>query len=219
MNLAQGVTCRVLVIEDQNLMLDMLVKELEAAFARLGSCLVQGALTLEQAQDLMRDSEFDIVITDLHLPGFNIHSFDDRMTVLETVVAASPDAIHIVLTGFDSAEEAYACKERGAAAYVAKTGVDRHALGDILEEISEDDFSTRLSSVIQRAPHFRYSRLDPSEQDILDHMLTRPKGMKRKDIYDLLAARDGVEAESVQKRYKRMRAKLLKNGLTLPKEL
>lgn len=219
MNVPQNLKCRVLVIEDQNLLLDALVKEFEAAFSRLGTCLVQGALTLEQGQDLMRECEFDIVITDLHLPGFNVHSSKDRMSVLETVVAASPDSIHIVLTGFDSAEEAYACKERGAAGYVAKTGLDRHALGDILEEISEADFSMRLSSVIQRAPHFRYSELDPSEQEILDYMLTRPKGMKRQDVYDMLAARDGVHAESVQKRYKRMRAKLLKNGLTLPKEL
>lgn len=219
MKVPRSVMCRVLVIEDQNLMLDALVKELEAAFARMGTCLVQGALTLQQARDLLQAVDFEIVITDLHLPGFNVHSFEDRMTVLETVISASPDAIHIVLTGFDSAEEAYECRDRGAAAYVAKTGLDRHALGGILQEISEDDFSMRLSSVIQRGPHFRYSELDPSEQEILDYMLTRPKGMKRQDVYDLLADRDGVQAESVQKRYKRMRAKLLKNGLTLPKEL
>lgn len=219
MNVATKTMYRTLIVEDQHFMLVMLSNELQKALSRAGQCVVEGAETIAQARQLLRGSAFDLVVIDPTLPGFDPTSRTDRLVVVEEIIRASPDAIHIVCTGFDRANEADSCKDLGAAAYVSKTGLDAVALGEILQEISETDFSLRLCEVTSHPPHFRYSELQPIEQEILDCMRNRPNSMKRKDIFEMLADRDGVHADAVEKRYRRARAKVLKNGLALPKGL
>ncbi len=92
-------TSRALVIEDQDLMRLALISELKAA---LRDCIVQGAATWEIASGLLREHSFDLVIIDPGLPGFDPTSPQHRLAVVKAVVDASPDALHIVVTGSDS---------------------------------------------------------------------------------------------------------------------
>lgn len=211
--------CRALVIEDQDLYLEMLMNVLQSTLCSIGPCLVEGALTYEQALDVLHQNEFDLVVIDPGLPGFSVSSRQDRLTIVKHIVEASSDAIHIVVTGLDCDNEARTFQQYGIAAYVAKTGFNRNVLGDILNEISKGAFPIHFSRTTIRPPYFQYSELQPSEQEIIELMLNRPEGSKKKNVYERLAMRDDVDVESVEKRYKRARAKVLKNGLALPKSL
>ena len=203
-------TSRVLVIEDQDLMRLALINELKAA---LRNCIVQGAATWEIASGLLRDHSFDLVMIDPGLPGFDPTSPQQRLAVVKAVVDASPQALHIVVTGSDSIEEGEECRKLGANAYVGKTGLDRDTLSSLIEKISDTRFSLSLSAVKSETPEFYYSGLTPREQEIIDFMRRRPKGVKRKEVYEEMGDRFGIDPYTVEKYYKQARAKLLKNGL------
>ncbi|TIU61368.1 MAG: response regulator transcription factor, partial [Mesorhizobium sp.] len=59
---------RALVVEDQNLMRLALMDQIRAS---LGNCVVLGAETLEIAARELRSAEFDLVVIDPGLPGFD----------------------------------------------------------------------------------------------------------------------------------------------------
>jgi DNA-binding NarL/FixJ family response regulator len=203
-------TSRALVIEDQDLMRLALIHELKAV---LKDCIVQGAATWESASRLLKDHDFDLVIIDPGLPGFDPTSPLHRLTVVKEVVEACPNALHIVVTGSDSPEEGEKCRRLGANAYIGKTGLDRDTLISILQNISETGFSLSLSEVKERTPEFYYSGLTPREQEIIDFMRRRPRGAKRREIYEQMGDQFGIDPYTVEKYYKQARAKLIKNGL------
>lgn len=61
-------TYRALVIEDQDLMRVSLIRELKAV---LSECVVLGAASFEQALTLLHGGEFDLVVIDPGMPGYN----------------------------------------------------------------------------------------------------------------------------------------------------
>lgn len=117
-----------------------------------------------------------------------------------------------MVTGSDSKSEAEACRTLGAAAYLGKTGLSRGALGDVLQEISDDGFSLRYSQADSELPDINFSGLTPREEQIVGMMLRRKPGMKRRDVYDSMGQQFGIDAASAEKYYKQARAKLLKHG-------
>lgn len=200
---------RALVIEDQDLMRLALIQELKT---NLTESVMLGAPTLEIAKNLMESQEFDLVVIDPGLPGFNPISRSDRLSVVEQIVESSPSAIHVVVTGSDSFDEAEHCRRVGVAGYVSKTGLMRGLLVEVLQDISQSGFSVRLSDTKQLAADFHYSGLTAREQEILDWMRRREHGMKRKEIYEQMGERFGIDPTTVEKYYKQARAKLLKRG-------
>jgi DNA-binding NarL/FixJ family response regulator len=206
---------RALIVEDQDLMRLALMAELKE---NVTDCYLAGAQTFEIATQLLEQEEFNIVIVDPGLPGFDPTSPRDRISVVERIIEASPDAIHIVVTGSDSTSEAEACRRLGAAAYLGKTGLSRGALGDVLQEVSEDGFSLRYSQADSRQPDVNFSGLTPREEQIIGMMMCRKPGMKRRDVYESMGQRFSIDAASAEKYYKQARAKLLKHG-QLPRGL
>jgi signal transduction histidine kinase len=81
---------------------------------RLDGYEVETALSGEEAMKLLRDSQYDLVLTDLHMEG------GDGLSVLTEVKRASPLTIAIVLTGFASLESAIAAMRQGAYDYLVK---------------------------------------------------------------------------------------------------
>ncbi|MGX9120469.1 response regulator transcription factor [Mesorhizobium sp. BHbsci] len=202
-----------LVIEDQDLMRLALIQELKSV---LTECVMLGAPTLKIANNLLENEEVDLVVIDPGLPGFNPTSRSDRLSVVEGIIEASPSAIHVVVTGSDSHEEAEHCRRLGAAGYVSKTGLIRGLLAEVLQDVSRDGFSVRLSDTRQLTADFHYPGMTAREQEILDCMRRRERGMKRKEIYEQMGERFGIDPATVEKYYKQARAKLLKHG-QLPK--
>jgi DNA-binding NtrC family response regulator len=68
----------------------------------------------ERAIDLLNDFAFDVVVSDLRLPGIN------GQQVIEAAVERYPGIIAIVVTGYGTVRDAVEALKRGAADFVAK---------------------------------------------------------------------------------------------------
>src|SRR4029079_497692 len=91
---------------------------------------VEQAETGEQALARLADFAFDVIVTDLRLPGI------DGSAVVEAAVARYPDIIAIVVTGYGTVKDAVQAIKRGAADFVNKPfQIDEllHALDSALE--------------------------------------------------------------------------------------
>src|SRR5437867_8794380 len=85
----------------------------------------------EAANARLADFAYDIVITDLRLPGV------DGSAVIEAAVARYPDIIAIVVTGYGTVKDAVEAIKRGASDFVSKPfQIDEllHVLGSSLEQ-------------------------------------------------------------------------------------
>lgn len=207
---------RALVVEDQTLMRLALMNEVQASFH---DCIVVGAETLEIASRELQNIQFDLIVIDPGLPGFDPTSETARVAVVDKIMEASASAIHIVVTGSDNRTEAEGFQQIGAAAYLGKTGLAPGVFSDVLEDISSKGFSLRLSRVAMTRPDYRFSVLTPREHEIIDMMARRAPGVKRKEIFALMSERLGIDAGSAEKYYKQARAKLMRQGHPLPQGL
>jgi DNA-binding NarL/FixJ family response regulator len=207
---------RALVVEDQTLMRLALMNEVQASFEK---CVVLGAETLNIATVELQNNHFDLVVIDPGLPGFDPTSQGDRVAVVDRIIEASPSAIHIVVTGSDNRCEADGFRRIGAAAYLGKTGLAPGVFSDVLDDISTKGFSLRLSRAVMTKPDYRFSVLTPREQEAIDMMAHRAPGVKRKEIFSLMADRLAIDAGSAEKYYKQARAKLMRQGHPLPNGL
>jgi DNA-binding NtrC family response regulator len=92
---------------------------------------VEQAESGEAAIARLADFAFDIIITDLRLPGV------DGSAVIEAAVARYPDIIAIVVTGYGTVKDAVEAIKRGASDFVSKPfQIDEllHVLGSSLEQ-------------------------------------------------------------------------------------
>src|SRR5437899_9959648 len=92
---------------------------------------VEQAESGETALARLADFAFDIVITDLRLPGV------DGSAVVEAAVARYPDVIAIVVTGYRTVKDAVEAIKRGAQDFVSKPfQIDEllHVLDSALEQ-------------------------------------------------------------------------------------
>lgn len=206
---------KALVVEDQNLMRQALMAELQAG---LDDCFISGAQTFAMAQRLLAEDQFDLVVTDPGLPGFDPTSRRDRLLVVETMIRSAPTAIHIVVTGSDSSGEAVACRALGASAYIAKTGLSPGTLCEILGEVAQDAFPLRYSVSDAQTPEVNISGLTPREGRVIELLLGRRPEKTRREIFEKMAKEFNIDPSSAEKYYKQARAKLLKLG-PLPKGL
>ena len=102
-------TASILVVDDQPSMQDALNTSLQSEGYRVATaCSGEEALTRIEAQ------EFDIVLTDLVMPGLNGLDLLERSRVLD------PGAAVIVMTGYATLETAVAALRRGACDYLEK---------------------------------------------------------------------------------------------------
>src|SRR5580765_7478478 len=91
---------------------------------------VEQAETGEAALARLADFAFDVIVTDLRLPGI------DGSAVVEAAVARYPDIIAIVVTGYGTVKDAVQAIKRGASDFVNKPfQIDEllHALDSALE--------------------------------------------------------------------------------------
>src|SRR6266576_6213816 len=92
---------------------------------------VEQADSGEQALSKLADFAFDIIISDLRLPGV------DGSAVIEAAVARYPEIIAIIVTGYGTVKDAVEAIKRGASDFVSKPfQIDEllHVLGSSLEQ-------------------------------------------------------------------------------------
>ncbi len=100
---------RILVIDDEMIVCESCKRILEEEGYE-----VETALSGKEAFEKMKENTFDIVITDLKMPGI------DGMEVLRTFRKDYPDAIIIMITGFSTVDTAVEAMKLGAFDYIPK---------------------------------------------------------------------------------------------------
>ncbi|MBU1863623.1 MAG: response regulator [Candidatus Omnitrophica bacterium] len=100
---------KVLVIDDEeiirNFLIDLLVDQ---------GCTVKAVATGEAGYETAMNEDFDLIIIDFMLPG------DDGLNIIEHIRRNDPDAIIIVITGYNSIENMRGALRAGAFDYVPK---------------------------------------------------------------------------------------------------
>ena len=102
-------TSRILVVDDEMIVCESCKRILEEEGYE-----VDIALSGKEAFEKMKANPFDIVITDLKMPGI------DGMEVLKTLRKEYPDSIIIMITGFSTVETAVEAMKLGAFDYIPK---------------------------------------------------------------------------------------------------
>lgn len=100
---------RILVVDDEMIVCESCRRILEEEGYE-----VETALSGEEAFRKMRENSFEIVITDLKMPGI------DGMEVLRTLKKEYPETIIIMITGFSTVETAVEAMKLGAFDYIPK---------------------------------------------------------------------------------------------------
>ena len=100
---------RMLVIDDEDVVLDSCRK----IFTNEGIDVVT-TNSPEEGLKLAKDSNFDIVLCDWKMPGF------DGMDVVEEIYKRSPESAIVMISGYPSVERATEAMKRGALDYVPK---------------------------------------------------------------------------------------------------
>src|SRR5512137_2940737 len=100
-------TKHLLIVEDEAPLREAVAEQL----ADHGFQVVQAA-NGEEALERLAEFAFDIVITDLRLPGI------DGGQVLETAVELYPDIIGIIVTGYGTVKDAVAAIKRGVRDFI-----------------------------------------------------------------------------------------------------
>ncbi len=119
----------VLVVDDDDFVRSTLLRQLAA----LGVARSTGAASGEQARELLAQAAYDVVITDLQMPG------EDGLQLLRSVAENQPDTAVILISGVDS-------RLLRAADDVARLrGI--HVLGSLTKPVSTIDLRTLLGSL------------------------------------------------------------------------
>jgi DNA-binding NtrC family response regulator len=103
------ITKHLLIVEDEAPLREVVAERLADA----GYGVVQ-ASNGEEALERLAEFAFDIIVTDLRLPGL------DGGKVLEAAIARYPEIIVIVVTGYGTVKDAVEAIKRGAADFVTK---------------------------------------------------------------------------------------------------
>ena len=139
-------TKHLLLVEDETPLRETLAERLaEHGFA------VAQADTGERAIEQLAEFAFDIVITDLRLPGL------DGTRVLEAALLRYPDIIGIIVTGYGTVKDAVEAIKRGATDFVTKPfQFDEllHALNSALEQRRLKAENAYLRSQLQERYRF-----------------------------------------------------------------
>jgi YesN/AraC family two-component response regulator len=100
---------RILIVDDEKLIVEMLKDALSDD--NLG---IETALSAESAFTRMKKVDFDVVMTDIHLPGFS------GLELLKQIKERSPRTEVIVFTGYATIETAIEALDEGAMCYLTK---------------------------------------------------------------------------------------------------
>jgi diguanylate cyclase (GGDEF)-like protein len=99
----------ILVVDDDPMVLDIVVESIRAAGYKADACH-DGP----EALQANASTEYDLILTDMKLPGF------DGLSLIKRLKAGNSDTDVIVITGYGSIENAVECMKAGALDYLIK---------------------------------------------------------------------------------------------------
>ncbi len=117
---------RILLVDDDQIILDSL-----GSFLQADGYEVTTANTITQASDCLQAGRYDLVITDVSMPG------SDGFELLRRIKSHYPRIVVIMITGYGTIESAVEAIKLGAYDYLTKPIIDddvRHAVGRALQQ-------------------------------------------------------------------------------------
>src|SRR5437588_7054649 len=100
---------RVLIVDDDQSMCELIQTDLKSR-----GIAAEWRTSAEEAIQATKDGQFDVVLTDLQMPGLN------GLALCERIVSNRPDIPVVVMTAFGSLETAVAAIRVGAYDFVSK---------------------------------------------------------------------------------------------------
>jgi DNA-binding NarL/FixJ family response regulator len=179
----------VLLVDDHQLFRSGVRAELDGLVEVLGD-----AATVEDAVRLIVETEPDVVLLDVHMPG------GGGLEVIRQVAEKRPAQRFLALSVSDAPEDVLALIRAGARGYVTKT-ISGEELADAVRRVADGDavFSPRLAGFVLDA----FASLSPAQVDPeLDQLTAREREVLRHIargyLYKEIAARLGISAKTVE---------------------
>ena len=164
---------RILIVDDERSTLDAMSRFLKRRFE------VTAADDGAEASNLIAEHEYDLVLTDLRMPG------KDGMQVLDCVLKKQPHALCIILSAYGTVESAVEAVKRGAFDFVMKpvnleqlTLIINRALEarqlqsenrELKQQLSQDKSSSEIiaNSAVMRSTLELVKQVAPSRANVL----------------------------------------------------
>ena len=156
----------VFLVDDHEIFLSGVRSELGDDFDILGA-----ANDVDDAIGDILDLRPDVVLVDVHMPG------GGGLAVISRVTDANPDAVFLVLSVSDAAEDVIAMIRAGARGYLTKS-IAPGELGNAIRRVNDGDavFSPRLAGFVLDA--FAETMTEPLDPE-LDQLTQREKEVMR----------------------------------------
>jgi CheY-like chemotaxis protein len=134
----EGSVTRILVVDDEPIILTSFAKAFERAADQYE---IRGVGSGDEALEALAAEAFDLVFTDLKMPGM------DGLEVIRRVRAEHPSADVVMMTGYSTVETAIDAMKEGALDYV-------------LKPFTQDE----LFGIVRKAERIRHARLTEAEE-------------------------------------------------------
>jgi CheY-like chemotaxis protein len=121
----QGLYMRLLIVDDEIDILETIVESLEIEFDEL-DITIDKAINGLEALELIKDTTYDLVVTDLRMPKMDGLELSKRLNAEYSQIPI------IVFTGHGDADELSALKEHGVKSMVKKPYVEK-----LIEDINQ----------------------------------------------------------------------------------
>ena len=129
-----GATKRILIVDDEEPVLFVLEKGLQ----RLGDwCLFETAMSAYEALDKIRKQSFDLIISDLRMPGM------DGLQLFKRVRLLDPHTRLILMTAYGSAEIEATAYKLGACRYIDKPFEIEDLMAEARKALAQPEVSGR----------------------------------------------------------------------------
>ena len=137
---------RVLLIEDDKQLAESLQHTLQdVAYEGVEDYSVDMTDNATQGLALAKEQQYDVVVTDLHLPNRNAKDTTDGLTIITTLHAAKPQLPIILMTGDETTRHAIEAIKLGASEYILKGG-NKFLMDNLLTAIHKAVTSHRMMS-------------------------------------------------------------------------
>jgi DNA-binding NarL/FixJ family response regulator len=183
---------RIVIVDDHQLFRSGVRAELEGKVDVVGD-----AETVDEAAELILDSDPDVVLLDVHMPD------GGGIEVIKRVAPERPGVRFLALSVSDDAEDVIGVIRAGARGYVTKT-ISGDDLADAIRRVYEGDavFSPRLAGFVLDAfaggppapapdADSELDQLTPREREVLQHIA-------RGYMYKEIAHRLDISAKTVE---------------------
>ncbi len=178
-------TAQVLVVDDEGAIRYSVSKTLQ----RVGYNVTEAA-SGEEALDSMKKHHYDVVLTDIRMPGLT------GVELLKRIKEQAPDAIVILMTGYASLGTAVEALRLGAHDYLIKPS-------------SSQDIRQSVARGVERARNLRRRRA------LLDAIRSNVSELTRADVDVVKAALEDVDFDEDPPRFEQPLAEAMSSNMTL----